>query len=51
MISTLISNAFWNRYEKQTAASQAEHRRTKEILAKTSYLSSHPQSIFYSKKF
>lgn len=49
MISNLISKAFWNSYEKQVTASQEEHKKTQAVLAKTNYLSSHPDSVFNIK--
>ena len=51
MLSNLISNLFWNSYERRCDAQQEEARKTQEILDRTAYLATEPTSIFYVKPF
>jgi len=50
MIAKLVSNAFWNSYEKRVTASQKKHQETQAVLARTDYLTHNPNSIFYIGK-
>jgi hypothetical protein len=51
MINNLISKAVSRWYDKQIEAERIQREKDEALMAKTQYLSSHPDSVFYVKPF